>query len=229
MYATPQVVGDPSWYFDSGASHHVASSSTHLDSYIPGNSSLFTCTGARTPVTGIGTATLYTPHSSLRLKDILVVPAATKNLLSVQKLTRDNPVHIDFSDSVCAVKDKTNNQLLAQGIQTQGMYRMSSGDECLPVACLAQTKADRELLQWHFKLGHPSDRIVHQVLNKCNVKLPYTKLICEACQCGKAKFLPFSRSFSHAKTPLELIHTDLWGPSPTLSIHGYRYYILFID
>lgn len=92
LYATPQVVGDASWYFDSGASHHVASSSTHLDNYIPGTSSPYTCTGARTPVTGIGTATLHTPHSKLLLKDILVVPAATKNLLSVQKLTHDNPV-----------------------------------------------------------------------------------------------------------------------------------------
>lgn len=29
--------------------------------------------------------------------------------------------------------------------------------------------------------------------------------------------------------PLELIHTDIWGPSPCTSIKGYRYYIVFID
>ena len=28
---------------------------------------------------------------------------------------------------------------------------------------------------------------------------------------------------------LELIHTDLWGPSPTISRNGYKYYISFID
>ena len=28
---------------------------------------------------------------------------------------------------------------------------------------------------------------------------------------------------------LELIHTDLWGPSPVASLGGSRYYITFID
>ena len=31
------------------------------------------------------------------------------------------------------------------------------------------------------------------------------------------------------KCPLELVHTDFWGPSLVLSIDGYRYYIFFID
>lgn len=29
--------------------------------------------------------------------------------------------------------------------------------------------------------------------------------------------------------PLQLIHMDLWGPSPTPSLNGYRYYIHLID
>ena len=28
---------------------------------------------------------------------------------------------------------------------------------------------------------------------------------------------------------LELVHTDLWGPSPVASFGGSRYYITFID
>ena len=41
-------------------------------------------------------------------------------------------------------------------------------------------------------------------------------------------------SFSKTgKTPkvekLELVHTDLWGPSPVVSLGGSRYYITFID
>lgn len=45
----------------------------------------------------------------------------------------------------------------------------------------------------------------------------------------QTKLLPVTKSVSHSLVPLELIHTDLWGPSPTQSVHGYRYYILFID
>lgn len=29
--------------------------------------------------------------------------------------------------------------------------------------------------------------------------------------------------------PLQLVYSDLWGPSPVLSSSGYRYYIHFID
>ena len=29
--------------------------------------------------------------------------------------------------------------------------------------------------------------------------------------------------------PLEVVHTDVWGPTKTASIHGYRYYVSFID
>ncbi|KAM1505772.1 hypothetical protein ACFXTO_001721 [Malus domestica] len=29
--------------------------------------------------------------------------------------------------------------------------------------------------------------------------------------------------------PLELVHCDVWGPAPTLSISGYKYYVLFVD
>lgn len=208
MYASPQVVHDPSWYFDSGASHHVASHPAQLDNYTPGNMSLFTCTGDRTPVTGIGTAKLKTSHADLVLKNVLVVPAATKNLLSIQKLTQDNPVAVHFTDSVCVVKDKMTNQSLVQGIPNQGMYQMAKGSPAQ--VCVAQKREDQSFLQWHYKLGHPSDRIVKQVLNQCNLNFQCSKTICEACQCGKSKFLPFPRSLSHAKAPLDLIHTDLW-------------------
>ena len=40
-------------------------------------------------------------------------------------------------------------------------------------------------------------------------------------------------SFPHehnvCKKPLEVVHTDVWGPTDTASIHGSRYYVSFID
>jgi hypothetical protein len=41
--------------------------------------------------------------------------------------------------------------------------------------------------------------------------------------------LPFSVSTSIICNPLDLIYSDIWGPSPTLSINGNHYYVLFID
>ncbi|TXG46646.1 hypothetical protein EZV62_027855 [Acer yangbiense] len=41
--------------------------------------------------------------------------------------------------------------------------------------------------------------------------------------------LPYPNSTSVTTKPLELVHTDLWGPAPMLSTEGYRYYISFVD
>lgn len=52
---------------------------------------------------------------------------------------------------------------------------------------------------------------------------------CSACSLVKLKKIPFPSSSDEYPTPLHLIHTDLWGPSPTPNSNGYRYYIHFID
>jgi hypothetical protein len=41
--------------------------------------------------------------------------------------------------------------------------------------------------------------------------------------------LPFNPSFSSSSAPLDLIHSDLWGPSPIVSQKGMKYYVIFID
>ena len=41
--------------------------------------------------------------------------------------------------------------------------------------------------------------------------------------------LPFSHSCTHATEPLQLVHSDVWGPAPITSINGTRYYVSFID
>lgn len=51
---------------------------------------------------------------------------------------------------------------------------------------------------------------------------------CASCFCAKCHKLPFVDSNKNFE-PLELIHTDLWGPSPIISHNGYAYYVSFID
>ena len=53
--------------------------------------------------------------------------------------------------------------------------------------------------------------------------------ICEACQMGKTHKLHFLITETKTSKILELIHTDLWGPSPIVSRGGYQYYISFVD
>ena len=65
-------------------------------------------------------------------------------------------------------------------------------------------------------------------------KLPELKSIdfdmCKSCILGKQKMVSFSKTSRTPKAEkLELVHTDLWGPSLVASFGGSRYYITFID
>ena len=53
---------------------------------------------------------------------------------------------------------------------------------------------------------------------------------CESCQLGKHTRVPFPRRLNQwRKSPFDLVHTDIWDPSRTESILGFRYFVTFID
>ena len=52
---------------------------------------------------------------------------------------------------------------------------------------------------------------------------------CLPCCLSKIHKFPFSRSETVYTAPLQLIHSDLWGPAPIPSSGGYRYYVHFVD
>ena len=41
--------------------------------------------------------------------------------------------------------------------------------------------------------------------------------------------MSFSSSTSYVSTSLELLHCDVWSPSPVTSVTGYRFYLLIVD
>ncbi|KAK4252532.1 hypothetical protein QN277_014520 [Acacia crassicarpa] len=209
FYADPHVVSDPEWYMDSGASHHVISNSAHLDSTAPtGNMSLYTCTGKKAKIHGIGSAFLSCPTSNLKFNEVLVVSSTTKNLLSVNRLIKDNSVSIIFTNDGCLVKEKGIGQVLLKGMPRQGLYPMTKITSPITINMASTVKKDDDLLlQWHRRLGHPSQKVLNKILQECNVDFRLNEnFVCYACQYGKSKRLPFPVSHSHASAPLELIH-----------------------
>jgi hypothetical protein len=95
---------------------------------------------------------------------------------------------------------------------------------------LASTGVDTTL--WHHRLGHMSEKGM-QILHKRNF-FPDLKQIdldfCEHCVYGKQKRVRFLRVEKEKKSErLELVHTDVWGPTQVSSLGGSRYYVTFID
>ena len=57
-----------------------------------------------------------------------------------------------------------------------------------------------------------------------------SSLECESCQLRKHTRVSFPKCLeSRTKSPLELVHIDVWGPSQTTSTLGFWYFVTFID
>ena len=87
----------------------------------------------------------------------------------------------------------------------------------------------------HGHLNHQSiismvqKRLIHgiKLLQK---ELSITPPLCDACMKGKATHVSFPASKSgQAKSVLDLVHSDLWGPTPVRSIDRTCYVLTFTD
>lgn len=83
----------------------------------------------------------------------------------------------------------------------------------------------------HRRLGHPNHRILNTILHQFSLPVSRSKTapICNSCYSNKMHRLPFSENSLQSQGPLQIIYSDLWGPSPVLSIDNNRYYALFVD
>ena len=84
---------------------------------------------------------------------------------------------------------------------------------------------------WHLRLAHINlDRINRLVkdgpLRKLNVG---TLPVCESCLEGKITKRPFSTKGERSKEPLQLVHSDVYGPLSVQARGGYAYFVTFID
>jgi hypothetical protein len=85
--------------------------------------------------------------------------------------------------------------------------------------------------QWHHRLGHLcGSRLSTLIKSGC---LGHTSVESDfhykGCHLGKQIQLPYFTSDSHSVKPFDLVHSDVWGPTPFVSKGGYRYYVIFID
>ena len=87
---------------------------------------------------------------------------------------------------------------------------------------------------WHARLGHVGYNRLKVMMKKSMLKgLPNLEIrdniIYVGCQYGKAHELPYEELNYRAEKPLELVHSNVFGPVKQSSISGNRYMITFID
>ena len=98
------------------------------------------------------------------------------------------------------------------------------------VAAAAAVSSIPSLALWHARLSHASSSRVQQLASRGLLGSVSTENFdCVLCQLGKQLALSFNSSKSISTDIFDLIHSDVWGPSPVSGIGGSRYFVVFVD
>ncbi|KAM2723556.1 hypothetical protein EV1_026500 [Malus domestica] len=222
------------WIVDSGCSNHMTGDKQKLQnlSEYKGSRVVVTADNSRLPIAHIG-KTIVTPRynsNQVPLQDVYHVPGMKKNLLSVAQLTSSGHYVLFGPRDVKVYRDlKISEKPTMEGRRLESVYVMSAES-----AYVDKTRKNETVDLWHMRLGHVSYFKLSVMVKKSMLKgLPQldvrTDTVCAGCQYGKAHQLPYEESKFKAKEPLELVHSDVFGPVKQLSIGGMRYMVTFID
>jgi len=224
---------DTNWYVDFGATDHITGELERLtvrDKY-NGTEQVHVVNGSGMEINHIGHSVLHSPTGKIHLKNILHVPQASKNLVSVNRLSRNNNVFIEFHPNHFSIKEQQTKKTLLQGKCEKGLYPLKS----LNKQALGATREALGVIAassslWHARLGHPSAQVVQQVASRHKISLSrdLNNHVCNACQQGKCHQLPYTHSSVISSSPMDLVFSDVWGPAPT-SVGRHDFYVSFIN
>lgn len=218
------------WVIDSGASRHMIGHPHQLKTLSNGKSSYSVELGDNKnyPVKGIGSTSIKLDNgSSIHLNNILYVLGLCKNLISISSLEEkgDRVAFINGKVVVWA-KDSSLEKVRTIGVQEGRLYKLASPSN----QALVHTEISPCEL-WHRRLGHLHFKIL-PTLNSIVNGIPNLKEkhegICKGCALGKIANKTFGHSTSRAQEILDLIHSDVCGPT-TKSLGEHLYYVTFID
>jgi hypothetical protein len=221
------------WLVDSAASHNMTTDLSNLmiNSEYDGTDEVVIGDGSGLSVSHSGSLSLNSSNRVFHLHDTLCVPTIHKNLISVHYFTKHNNVYIEFHPTYFLVKDRITGAILLKGACEDGVYpfpeHLPSTKKNIVAYVHERTTPDG----WHKRLGHPSSKLVHHLINAFS--LPTNKnghsSLCTSCSQNKAHRQTFSTHGLTSTAPIELIYTDVWGPSHDLGINGSKYYVIFVD
>ena len=143
--------------------------------------------------------------SHLYLLLMFSVPNSPFNLISISKLIHDLNCSFTFSHSSVTLQDRSTRRTIGIGHESQGLYHLSSA-----LSSTVCASVDEPLLV-HRRFGHPNISKLRKMVSRFS---SLSSLEYESCQLGKHIRVSFLKPLeSRNKSPFELVHTNVWGPS----------------
>jgi transposase InsO family protein len=235
--------GGETWLTDTGATDHLTANLNNLTVQDPykGSDQVAVGNGQSIPINHTGNGQLCTKFYNFRLHNLLHSSKISSNLLSVHKLCTDNNCSCYFDSNKFLIQDLPSGKVLYKGLSRNGLYPIHTHppSSVSPPSVTASSSVSAFLSSknkwqlWHQRLGHPSDRVLVSSLPSLSSCMfdrnKHVQHHCKHCLIGKMHKLPFVNSQFQSTQPLELIHSDVWGPAPVNSSDGNKYYLLFVD
>lgn len=222
------------WIVDSGCTNHMTGDKSRLLNPVPydGNQVVVIADNSRHKIAHVGDAMFPTStnQKEVKLDNVFHVPSMGKNLFSVPQITATGKYVLFGPNQVCVFDDfKTPSIPILSGHRRDSVYVLSA-----EAGYIEKTNNTHSVDLWYSRLGHVSYSKLDLMMNKQLVAgLPLLKVqqeaVCPGCQFGKAHQQKFHQSNYRSKEPLELVHSDVFGPVRCSSIGGMRFMITFID
>ncbi|KAH9718762.1 hypothetical protein KPL71_022343 [Citrus sinensis] len=217
------------WILDSGCSYHMCPDQNFFTTYnafnggevLMGNNTMY-------KVVGLGTIRFKMFDGMIReLRDVRHIPDLKRNLISLGTLDQ---IGCSIKVESGVMKVVRGSIVVMKGNKQNGLYVLQGTAVTGDVSISASLGLDKTLI-WHLRLGHMSEKGL-KILEKQGV-LGDDKLgsleFCEVCVLGKSSRTSFKTAVHNTKGTLDYIHSDLWGPSQTVSLGGVKYFLSFID
>ena len=229
------------WVLDTGASRHITGNRSIMRNLRPVEEPV-TITfgnGGTGRAAATGEVLLNTSNNAFLLTEVLYIPEATENLVSVRHATRYG-LDFKFCRDRCEIGQHGRTVAVAP-CTGDAIYYLSGWSEVQQEAAQTalaanSTKETPEL--WHKRFGHLGyENLARLTSMASGISITADEFreagesegFCEPCAMGKQHRQPFKASQHAATQPLELVHTDVCGPLPVTSLGGSNYFVTLLD
>ena len=177
----------------------------------------------------LGKGTTSLGNKDVAAKNVLLIENMKHNLLSVSQMCHQGHV-LTFTSKDCKIRREELGKLVAIASKTPNNIYML--DEIKRERCFLG-KEDESWI-WHRRMGHIHFGNLIKISKKQVVReMPEIKKpknsICEPCQHGKQTRVKFKTKEHSTTRPLELVHTDLCGPTRSKGLNNEEYLMLLVD
>ena len=217
---------------DTGATAHIVTNKSKFvsfdQSFVPDNHFIELADGMRTSgiVEAKGNA-VETIHDSngkahnITLKNALYIPSYKQNILSVEAATKHGAsVNFTPNTAFLSASDGTKFPIMKEG----KLYYMCNAK--------VNKSGSHTAEKWHEIMGHcnRSDILkLENVVEGMHLTDKYVDENCSTCIRGKMTHYRSREPDARATKPLELVHSDLYGPVDPVAKDGFVYAISFTD